>query len=78
MRWGGLAVQGAQVTVGGFPNAARTDLNGAWSYYFLPDQADVEVAVTATLPDGTIATQDAIQVQRRGTVVVPTFNFPMP
>jgi hypothetical protein len=78
VRRDGLAVPGAQVTVGGFPSATQTDLNGAWNYYFRPDQADAEVSVTATLLDGTNATQDPIQVRRRGTVVVPAFNFSNP
>lgn len=64
-----VRVEGAPATVG-----ARRD--GAWRYYFPPDQRETRAAVTAVLPDGRALTARNVPVVPRRTGSVPDFRFP--
>lgn len=72
----GLGVTGATIAIAGFSGTVTTAADGAWWYYFLPNQGNVtNVNVTATLPDGASLSQGTL-IRSRGTVVVPSFVFP--
>jgi len=71
----GVGVAGATVRVANQPGQAVTASDGGWFYYFDPNQPAVAVAVAPTLPDGRTLPPTNVNVQRRATVVVPTFRF---
>jgi hypothetical protein len=70
----GVGVAGASVAVSGFAETVATRGDGAWWYYFLPNQAERDVTVTATLPDGAALPADT-RIKSGGTIVVPSFQF---
>jgi len=74
----GIGVKGAVVEVQGRTGETRTASDGSWFYYFGLDHNHPSTSpfdVTATLPDGSTATQNQ-QVRSRATVIVPPFQFP--
>ena len=71
----GVPLEGARVTVSGQPDGTLSQSDGSWFYYFRPDQAAINVTVTATLADGRTQSRTAVPVQPRSTVVVDSFRF---
>lgn len=71
----GVAIPDVQVTVSGRVQQITTASDGSWFYYFDINQGAELVSVSARLPDGSLLTQENIQVQARTMVVVPTFKF---
>jgi hypothetical protein len=71
----GIGAEGAEIEVSGFAEAVATQADGAWWYYFLPNQAEQDITITATLPDGSSQSADT-RIISRGTVFVPSFQFP--
>jgi hypothetical protein len=84
-----VALRGAVTRDGGRPLAdvvittsanalqTRTRVDGRWTLYFDPNQADVvNVAVTATAPGGSTVTVNGVAIRNRATVVVPTIYLP--
>jgi hypothetical protein len=75
----GLAVPNATIQVAGQLATSATD--GSWRFCFglnQPLEGANTVTVTATLPDGRSKSQPNVSVQRRATVIVPTFRFSQP
>jgi hypothetical protein len=75
LRAAGGAVRGATVSVAGEPVTTLSGSDGGWVHYFGLTQANANVNVTATLPDGSNQTQINIPVQARRTVWVLAFRF---
>ena len=71
----GVAIPKVRVTVSGRVQEITTASDGSWFYYFDINQGAELVSVSARLPDGSLLTQENIQVQARAMVVVPTFKF---
>ena len=71
----GIGVAGASVRVLGRPGQTSTGADGRWVYYFELDQASTDVAVTASLPDGSEQTAGSVPVESRKAGSVPTFRF---
>jgi hypothetical protein len=71
----GIGIEGAEIEVSSFTEPVVTRKDGAWWYYFLPNQEEQDVTITASLPGGESLPANT-RIKRRGTVVVPSFQFP--
>jgi hypothetical protein len=71
----GVSIPDVQITVLGRVQQTTTASDGSWFYYFDINQGAELVSVSASLSDGSLLTQENIQVQARAVVVVPTFKF---
>jgi hypothetical protein len=72
----GLGIAGATISVGGVDSTGGDD--GSWFFYFplnQPQTAVDNVDITVQLADGRSQTVNGQRIQRRATVVVPTFRF---
>jgi hypothetical protein len=72
----GVPVRGAVIDVAGFPGESITRTDGSWTYYFPPDQADTNVDLTVTLPDGSSQTRNGIAITSRATAPALLIHFP--
>jgi hypothetical protein len=76
-RAGGRPLGGVVITTSANALASRTRDDGRWTLYLDPNQVGViNVAVTATAPDGSTVTLNGVAIQSRATVVVPTLHLP--
>jgi hypothetical protein len=70
----GAGIDAVKIDISGQPQPVRTSSTGEWRFYFPLNFAGGAVSVTATLPDGTKASQQ-VQSVERASVLVPTFRF---
>ena len=77
IRAGGRPLGGVVITTSANALASRTRDDGRWTLYFDPNQVGViNVAVTATAPDGSTVTLNGVAIKQGATVVVPTLHLP--
>ncbi len=72
----GVGAENTVITIVGVSGSVRTDVNGAWRFYFPLGQCEAVVAVKATLPDGRTKYIGDVLVKTRSLMTVPTFQFP--
>jgi hypothetical protein len=76
-RAGGQPLQGVVITTSDNALTSTTRSDGRWTLYLDPNHLGaLNVAVTATAPDGSSATLNGVAIIRRATVVVPTIHLP--
>ncbi|HKQ04326.1 MAG TPA: carboxypeptidase-like regulatory domain-containing protein [Blastocatellia bacterium] len=72
----GTPIPRSMVTVSAQPGQSLSLSDGQWFFYMSMLQDDTQARVTARAPNGRTQEQD-IQIRRRATVVVPTFQIAM-